>query len=61
MRCIVSQDGQTLTLFLKDTTYVTDATDELFFAGCVAVCKRVAGEVFFLVLLYHEWFIIDTP
>jgi len=61
LRCIVSHDGRTLTLFLKDTTYVTDPTDELFFAGRVAVCERVAGEEFFLAVLYHEWFIIDTP
>ena len=61
LRCLVSHDGRTLTLFLKDTTYVTDPADELFFAGRVAVCDKVEGEEFFLAVLYHEWFIIDTP
>ena len=48
LRCLVSHDGQTLPLFLKDTTYVTDPTDELFFAGRVAVWDTVAGEEFVL-------------
>ena len=61
LRCIVSHDGQTLTLFLKDTTHITDPADELFFAGRVAVCDKFAGEEFYLAILYHEWFIVDNP
>lgn len=55
LRCIESADGQSLTLFLKDTTY----EDNPFFAGFLAVCDRVPGEDFFLAIVYHEWFIID--
>ena len=60
LRCIVSNNGQTLTLFLKDTTHITDSRDELFFAGRVAVCDKFEGEEFFLAILYHEWFIIEN-
>ncbi|MEM8806648.1 MAG: hypothetical protein AAGF01_11530 [Cyanobacteria bacterium P01_G01_bin.38] len=27
--------------------------------GYMAVCNKVAGEDFFLAVLYHEWFIIE--
>lgn len=60
LRCIISDDGQTLTLFLKDTTNITDPDEELFFAGRVAVCDKFEGEEFFLAILYHEWFIIEN-
>lgn len=55
LRCIWSADGKSLTLFLRDTTY----DDDPFFSGFVAVCDRVAGEDFFLAILYHEWFVIE--
>ncbi len=54
LRCIVSDDRQTLTIFLKDTTY-----DSGIFAGRVAVCEKVTGEEWYLTILYHEWFIIN--
>lgn len=60
LRCIVGDNGQFLTLFLKDTTHITSADDELFFAGRVAVCDRFEGEEFFLAIIYHEWFIIEN-
>lgn len=60
LRCIVSQDEQTLTLFLKDTTYVEDPEYEWFYAGFVAVCDRVPGEEFYLAIMYHEWFIFEN-
>ena len=63
LRCIVSQDEQTLTLFLKDTTYVDDIDDPrmaLFYAGFVAICDRIPGEDFYLTIFYHEWYIIDN-
>ncbi|MBI3763094.1 MAG: hypothetical protein HY260_14695 [Chloroflexi bacterium] len=59
LRCIPSADGQTLTIFLKDTTYVEDPQYETFWAGFVAVCGKVPGEEFFIAMLYHEWFIVD--
>ncbi len=55
LRCIWSADGKSLTLFVKDTTY----DDDPFSSGFMGVCDRVAGEDFFLAILYHEWFIIE--
>lgn len=55
LRTIWSADGSSLTLFLKDTTFY----DDDFFSGFVAVGDKVKGEDFFLVVLYHEWFIIE--
>jgi len=63
LRCIVGDNGQALTLFLKDTTYVHDDTPEwevMFMAGFVAICDKVPGEDFFIAILYHEWFIIEN-
>jgi hypothetical protein len=56
LRCIVGDGGDTLTLFLKDTTYVPDGSREALFAGFLAVCDRLPGEEFFVALVYHEWF-----
>jgi hypothetical protein len=55
LRTIFSRDGNTLTLFLQDTTY----DDHWSAAGFMAVCEQVIDEPFFLATLYHEWFIID--
>ncbi|MGH7964366.1 MAG: hypothetical protein ACRERD_21540 [Candidatus Binatia bacterium] len=54
LRCVVGDNGQVLTIFLKDTTYESGV-----FAGRVAVCERVDGEQWYLATLYHEWLIID--
>lgn len=55
VRVIPSADGQTLTIFLTDTTWF-----EGMDAGFMAVCERVPGEDWYLALLYHEWFVIDA-
>ncbi len=55
LRAIWSADGNSLTLFLKDTTF----DDDMFMSGYMAVCDRPKGEEFFLAVLYHEWFIIE--
>ena len=55
LRTIWSNDGNSLTLFLKDTTYY----DDPFMSGYMAVCDKVAGENFYLAILYHEWFVIE--
>jgi hypothetical protein len=60
LRCIVSDDKQTLTIFLKDTTYVENPRNEFFDAGFVAVCEKVEGEDFYLAVLYHEWFMVEN-
>jgi len=60
LRCIVSQNQQVLTLFLKDTTHVEDPDDELFWGGFLAICEKFPDEDFYLTTLYHEWFIVDN-
>jgi hypothetical protein len=59
LRCLTATAQGALTIFLKDTTYVSDPAAERFAAGFVAVCERLPGEEFFLATLYHEWFILD--
>ena len=60
LRTIVSEDERTLTIFLKDTTYVTHPDDELFMAGFLAVCDKFPGEEFYVAVVYHEWFIVQN-
>jgi hypothetical protein len=57
LRCHVSDDASCLTLFLKDTSYVTDPKFEKFETGRLAVCDRFPGEAFYVAIVYHEWFI----
>lgn len=59
VRVIPSADGQSLTVFLKDTTY--SQGDDDFFAGFVAVCDRFPDDNFFVAVVYHEWFTIEKP
>lgn len=61
LRVIESADGQSLTLFLKDTTYVREPEDEMFGASFMAVCDKLPGQPFFLAVVYHEWFIVENP
>jgi hypothetical protein len=61
LRCIVSEDRQILTIFLKDTTYVDDLDYEFTDAGFLAICERVEGENFYLAVVYHEWFMTENP
>ena len=58
LRAIVGDDARSLTIFLKDTTYVEKAEDEFFSAGFLAVCDRVPGEGFYIAHVYHEWFML---
>lgn len=55
LRSLLSCDGNSLTLFLQDTTH----SAEWYESGYLAVCDKVAGEPFFLAILYHEWFVIE--
>lgn len=59
LRVITDKEDKSLTVFLKDITYVDNSEDEFFSAGFVAICERVKGEEFYIAILYHEWFIID--
>jgi hypothetical protein len=54
-RTIWSADGKSVTIFLTDTTYGS----EWYEIGYLAVCDKVAGEEFWLAILYHEWFVIE--
>ncbi len=56
LRVIESKDGNSLTIFLQDTTYY----DDDFSSGFLAVCEKFAGEDFYTATVYHEWFIIDS-
>jgi hypothetical protein len=56
LRLIVSEDGNTLTLFLKDTSYY----DDNFFSGRLAICEKMRGTDFYIAIVYHEWFIVEN-
>jgi hypothetical protein len=60
LRCIPSADGESQTLFLKDTTYSPEPEMEMFFTGRLAVCDRMPGESFYIAIAYHEWFIVEN-
>jgi hypothetical protein len=59
LRTIVGDEGRSLTIFVKDTTYVQSADEEFFSAGFMAVCDRVPGEPFYIAHVYHEWFMLE--
>jgi len=59
LRVIPSADGQTLTIFLKDTTYSEGEDD--FFSGYLAICERFPNETFHVATVYHEWFALTAP
>ena len=60
LRCIESADGNTLTIFLKDTTYLEDSQEEFSEAGFMAVCDKCPNENFYIAIVYHEWFMVDN-
>lgn len=47
--CVISKDGNTLTIFLKDTSFETG-----MFAGYLAVCEKVPEQEWFIAIVYHE-------
>jgi hypothetical protein len=59
LRCIVGDQGQTLTLFLKDVTDLERPEDAIFDAGFLAICERVPEAGCYLTIVYHEWFIVE--
>jgi hypothetical protein len=56
LRTIWSADGNSVTIFLTDTTYY-QVSDRI---GYLAVCEKVVGEEFWLAIIYHERFIIES-
>lgn len=55
LRSHISQDGQQLAVYLKDTTHIKDPV----LSGWFAYCERVSEEEFFVATLYHEWYAIE--
>jgi hypothetical protein len=55
LRTIPSADGNSLTIFLKDTTWY----DDPLMSGFLAVCDRFETEPWYIAIAYHEWFIIE--
>lgn len=64
LRCIVSRDGDALTIFLKDRTFAKsqniDPDEEIFYTGFMAFCEKFPGQDFYLATVYHEWFIVEN-
>jgi hypothetical protein len=60
VRCIVGDFRNSLTLFLKNTTYAEDPRSDLFLAGFVAICDRFPDQDFYVTILYHEWFMVTN-
>jgi hypothetical protein len=58
LRTIIDKEEEIITLFLKDTTYVERPEDEFTDAGFIAICEKIPGEIFYIAIVYHEWFII---
>ena len=54
-RTIWSADGNSVTLFLTDTTYYSISAR----IGYLAVCEKVVGEEFWLAVIYHKRFGIE--
>ena len=48
-----------LTIFFKDTSFVSNPDYEIFEAGYVAICEQMPDEEFFIAILYHHWLIIE--
>ena len=57
LRCVPSADGNSLTIFLTDTTFYGD---DPFLCGYLAVCERFPGEPWYVAIVYHEWFASAT-
>jgi hypothetical protein len=57
-RCIVSADGETLTIFLHDRTHSTDPDWDMF-AGRLAVCEKVPEHEWFIAIVYHECWVSE--
>lgn len=53
-RVIPSADGNSVTVFLKDTTWYGD---DDFSSGFFAIADRFPGESWYLTIVYHEWYL----
>jgi hypothetical protein len=55
LRSVWSESGNSVTLFLQDTTY----DDDPFLLALSRYVIKLKDENFFLAIVYHEWFIIE--
>ncbi len=55
VRCIFSEDAETMTLSLRDRTYDAGPSSDR-----LAVCERFPGEDWYIAVFYHEWTLIDN-
>ncbi|MBV7337013.1 hypothetical protein KFU94_54050 [Chloroflexi bacterium TSY] len=60
LRCIPSDDGRVLTIFLQDKTYNDDPRMEKFWTGRLAICEKMLGSDLYIATVYHEWFIVEN-
>jgi hypothetical protein len=60
LRQVLSTDGSILLLFLRDMTNISGSEDEMFEAGRIAICERMAGAEFYIATVYHEWFVVEN-
>lgn len=60
LRQALSTDGSILLLFLRDMTDISGSEDEMFEAGRIAICERMAGVEFYIATVYHEWFVVEN-
>ncbi len=58
LRSFISADSQTMTIFIKDMSYVPDPRDEFFLCGYIAFCERLPDTDLFIATVYHNWFMI---
>ena len=52
-----SEDGNYLTVFLKDRTFYKEPIFDELYVGYFAICKRV--DDFYLAIVYHEWYVTE--
>lgn len=52
LRSIIGRNGDSLTVFLKDTTHYPEPENGLFCTGFMTFCDRVLGEEFFIATVY---------
>ena len=54
LNCLISEDHESMTLFLKDTSDTTGLS-----ASRTAVCNRFPGEEWYIAVLYQEQILMD--
>lgn len=58
-RVIESRDGQVLTIFLRDTSFLDPGDVSIFSGYFVAICEKFPGQDFFVARLFHERYFVE--